>query len=93
MEAQAASSDWGITRQLDRLAYHAQQCSLRAPLAALRYATLALSPHAREAAPDRRKPPRRRIQGMGGQFDPGNPEHLGRETTARGENGFGSTGS
>lgn len=41
-----------LARQIDRLAYHAQQWSLRAPLAALRYATLALSPHAREAAPD-----------------------------------------
>jgi ubiquinone/menaquinone biosynthesis C-methylase UbiE len=42
-----------ITKQLDRLAYHAQQWSLRMPLATLRYATQALSPHAREAGPDR----------------------------------------
>ncbi len=34
-----------LGRQLDRLAYHVQQWSLRAPLAALRRVTLALSPH------------------------------------------------
>lgn len=41
-----------VGRQLDRLAYHAQQWSLRVPLATLRAATLALSPHAREQGPD-----------------------------------------
>ena len=41
-----------LARQLDRLAYRAQQWSLRVPLATLRAATLALSPHAREAGPD-----------------------------------------
>ena len=39
-------------RQLDRLAYRAQQWSLRVPLATIRAATLALSPHAHEAGPD-----------------------------------------
>lgn len=39
-------------RQLDRLAYRAQQWSLRVPLATIRAATLALSPHAREAGAD-----------------------------------------
>ena len=38
--------------QLDRLAYRAQQWSLRVPLATLRAMTLALSPHARENGPD-----------------------------------------
>ncbi len=42
-----------LARQLERLAYHAQQWSLRVPLATLRAATLAFSPHAREAGPDR----------------------------------------
>jgi hypothetical protein len=41
-----------IGKQLDRLAYHAQQWSLRVPLATLRAATLALSPHARKSGPD-----------------------------------------
>jgi ubiquinone/menaquinone biosynthesis C-methylase UbiE len=41
-----------LGRQLDRLAYRAQQWSLRVPLATIRAATLALSPHAREAGPD-----------------------------------------
>jgi ubiquinone/menaquinone biosynthesis C-methylase UbiE len=41
-----------VGKQLDRLAYHAQQWSLRVPLATLRAATLALSPHARETGPD-----------------------------------------
>jgi ubiquinone/menaquinone biosynthesis C-methylase UbiE len=41
-----------IGKQLDRLAYHAQQWSLRVPLATLRAATLALSPHACESGPD-----------------------------------------
>jgi ubiquinone/menaquinone biosynthesis C-methylase UbiE len=41
-----------VGKQLDRLAYHAQQWSLRIPLATLRAATLAFSPYAREAGPD-----------------------------------------
>jgi ubiquinone/menaquinone biosynthesis C-methylase UbiE len=41
-----------LGNQLGRLAYHAQQWSLRVPFAALRQATLAFSPHAAEAGPD-----------------------------------------
>jgi SAM-dependent methyltransferase len=48
----ALPSAAGLARQVDRLAYHAQQWSLRVPLATLRRATLAFSPHARQAAPD-----------------------------------------
>jgi ubiquinone/menaquinone biosynthesis C-methylase UbiE len=41
-----------LARQLDRLAYRAQQWSLRVPLATLRAATLVFSPQARAAGPD-----------------------------------------
>ncbi len=60
MDALVESSYWptalpnaaSIGRQLDRLAYHAQQWSLRAPLAAIRRVTLAFSPHTAEDGPD-----------------------------------------
>jgi ubiquinone/menaquinone biosynthesis C-methylase UbiE len=60
MTAQVESSYWppalpsaaSVGMQLDRLAYRAQQWSLRVPLATLRMLTLALSPHAAESGPD-----------------------------------------
>lgn len=60
MDAVVESSLWppalpsvaAVGKQIDRLAYHAQQWSLRVPLATLRAATLAFSPHAREMGPD-----------------------------------------
>ena len=60
MTAQVESSYWppnlptaaSVGTQLDRLAYHAQQWSLRVPLATLRMLTLALSPPAGADAPD-----------------------------------------
>lgn len=60
MTAQVESSYWppalpsaaSVGLQLDRLAYHAQQWSLRVPLTTLRLLTLALSPHAAEHGPD-----------------------------------------
>ena len=60
MDALVETSYWppalpsasSVARQVDRVAYRAQQWSLRVPLATLRRATLAFSPHAREAAPD-----------------------------------------
>jgi len=48
----ALPSPASLGRQLDRLAYHAQQWSLRVPFATIRQATLAFSPHAGEDDPD-----------------------------------------
>jgi len=50
----ALPSAESLGNQLGRLAYHAQQWSLRVPFATIRQATLAFSPHAGEDGPDGR---------------------------------------